>query len=418
MTEAIKEAGSDAPRYADRHQEMLRSSELSDETRGFSLVAGGPLYQLLLRVGLVKPPLDRMGWRIIVITLLAWGPLLALTVLSGRFITNVKIPFLLDIEAQIRLLVSLPLLIAAESIISRRTRTMLLQFVERQIVTPEIFPRFDACIASALRLRNSVFIELGLVVLIIVSENLWWRSVLVIPTDTWYASVAGRGNTLAPAGYWYVFVSLPIIQFIWLRWFYRLFVWARLLWQISRLRLNLVPTHPDACCGLGFLGTIGLTLAPFLLAQSALLAGYLANRILYQGTSLSNQASEIVAVALFMYLLTLGPLCVFAPRLMQQRERGLYTYGSLASEYVIGFERKWICGKRPGCSEELVGTSDIQSLADLANSFAVVQHIRPFPFGREAIITVAAIIAIPILPLTFTMFSFQELVSALLKVLL
>lgn len=54
---------------------MLCSEKLSDTTRGFSLVTGGPLYQLLLRVGLVKPPLDRAGWRIIVITLLAWAPL-------------------------------------------------------------------------------------------------------------------------------------------------------------------------------------------------------------------------------------------------------------------------------------------------------------------------------------------------------
>jgi len=67
------------------------------------------------------------------------------------------------------------------------------------------------------------------------------------------------------------------------------------------------------------------------------------------------------------------------------------------------------------------GTSDIQSLADLANGFAIVQHIRPFPFGREALIAVAVIVAVivalPILPLTLTMFSFQELVGRLLKVL-
>jgi hypothetical protein len=108
---------------------------------------------------------------------------------------------------------------------------------------------------------------------------------------------------------------------------------------------------------------------------------------------------------------------VFAPRLLRQRLHGLYTYGPLASEYVIGFEKKWMEGQRPG-DESLVGSGDIQSLADLANSFAVVQNIRPFPFGREAIFAVAVVIALPLLPLSLTMFSLQELVAKLMQVLL
>jgi hypothetical protein len=205
---------------------------------------------------------------------------------------------------------------------------------------------------------------------------------LAIPVNTWYSTVTAGGNTLAPAGYWYVFVALPIIQFIALRWYFRLLIWSRLLWQISQLKLNLVPSHPDGCCGLGFLGSIAFALAPFLFAHSVLLAGYLADRILYQGARLPDQKIEIVAVALFLYLLALGPLCVFAPGLIRERERGLYTYGPLASEYVVGFERKWMQGQRPS-GEDLMGSSDIQSLADLANSFAVVKRVQPFPFGRE-----------------------------------
>jgi len=413
----MQEACAASPSPAEHNHRVVHCESLSDTARGFSLVAGGPLYQFLLRVGLVKPPLDRAGWRMIVITLLAWAPLLVLTSLNGRLISGVKIPFLYDVEVHARLLLALPLLIAAEVIISRRTRAMLLQFVERQIITPDVLPKFEACIESALRFRDSVFIELGLLAVILVGESFWWRGVLAIPVDTWCATVTPSGNALAPAGYWYVFVALPIIQFIALRWYFRLFTWARLLWQISRLKLNLVPTHPDGRCGLGFLGTIAFALAPFLLAHSVFLAGYLANRILYQGAGLPDQKIEIVIVALFLYLLAFGPLCVFAPQLMREREKGLYTYGSLASEYVIGFEKKWIDGQRHS-DGELVGSSDIQSLADLANSFAVVQHIRPFPFGREGLITVAVIVGLPILPLTLTMFSFQELVSRLLKVLL
>jgi hypothetical protein len=339
-----------------------------------------------------------------------------LTALSGRLTSGVKIPFLYDIEAHARLLLALPLLVGAEVIVSRRTCTMLLQFVDRQIVTPDVLPKFEACVESALRLRNSVVIELGLLAGILVGGRFWWKGVLAMPVNTWYATVTAGGNALAPAGYWYVFVALPIIQFIALRWYFRLLIWSRLLWQISRLKLNLVPSHPDGCCGLGFFGSIAFALAPFLFAHSVVLAGYLANRILYQGARLPGQKIEIVAVALFLYLLALGPLCVFVPRLIRQREKGLQAYGPLASEYVIGFERKWMQGQRPS-GEDLMGSPDIQSLADLANSFTVVKRVRPFPFGREAIVAVAVIVALPILPLTLTMFSFEELVGRLLKVL-
>ena len=395
----------------------MRSEMLSDTTKDFSLVLGGPLYQFLVRVGLVRPPFDRVAARIIVITLFAWVPLLLLTALGGRLTSGVKVPFLYDVEAHCRLLLTLPLLIGAEVTIHRRMRMMILQFVERQIITPSALPKFEGVIGSALRLRNSPVIELGLLALVFVAASFWLKGVLAIQSDTWYAAVTAGEKVLAPAGYWYQFVSLPIFQFIILRWYFRLFIWGRLLWQISRLELRLVPSHPDGCCGLGFLGGNAFAMGPFLMAHSVLLSGFIANRILYEGTRLPDYRFEIVAVALLLYIVGLGPICVFAPRLLRQRIHGLYTYGPLASEYVIGFEKKWMEGQRPN-DEPLVGSGDIQSLADLANSFAVVQNIRPFPFGKEAIIAVAVFVALPLLPLSLTMFSLQELLARLVQVLL
>jgi hypothetical protein len=397
--------------------EGLRSEMLSDTTKDFSLMLGGPLYQYFLRVGLVKPPLDRVGWRMIAISMFAWAPLLVLAAPSGRLLSGVKIPFLRDFEVHARFLAALPLLIGAEVVISRRIRLMLRQFVDRQIITSALLSNFERIAQSALRLRNSAWIELGLLVFVFTAGILWWRGVLAIQADTWYAgTVAGR-RVLTPAGYWYQFVSMPIIQFIGLRWYFRLLIWSKMLWQVSRLDLNLVPSHPDRCCGLGFLGEIAGALVPFLMAHSVLLSGFLADRIAYQGGRLPDYVPEIVVVALLLYILALGPICVFTPRVLRRRREGLAEYGALASEYVIAFQKKWIERRRPS-DEPLVGSSDIQSLADLANSFEVVQHIQPFPFGRPAIIAVAVCVALPILPLSLTMFSLQELVTRLVKVLL
>jgi len=381
------------------------------------LMLGGPLYQYFLRVGLVKPPLDRVGWRMITISMFAWAPLLVLAGLSGRLVGGVKIPFLYDFEVQARFLAALPLLIGAEVTISKRVRKMLRQFVDRQIITPDLLSNFERITQSAIRLRNSAAIELWLLLFVFTAGILWWRGILAIQAETWYAGATAGRTVLTPAGYWYQFASMPIIQFIALRWYFRLFIWGRLLWQVSRLDLNLVPTHPDRCCGLGFLGEIAAALGPFLMAHSVLLSGFLADRIVYQGGRLPDHAPEIVVVALWLYILALGPICVFTPRLLRRRREGLSTYGALASEYVIGFQKKWIEGRRPS-DEPLVGSSDIQSLADLANSFEVVQHAQPFPFGKPAIVAVAVYVAVPILPLCLTMFSLRELVTRLVHILL
>ena len=244
-----------------------------------------------------------------------------------------------------------------------------------------------------------------------------WRIFIALQSDTWYATVTSGGGIRTPAGYWYQFVSVPVVQFVTLRWYLRIFVWTRLLWQTSKLDLNLVPTHPDGSCGLSFLGGIVVAMAPILLAHSCLLSGYLANRILHEGAKLPDHYVEIGVLALFLVLLALGPLCAFTPTLLRAKRLGLHRYGRLASDYVVGFDQKWISGQRSP-EEPLVGTADIQSLADLANSFAVVRSITPFPFGRNSLIGLAVIIAVPLLPLSLTMFSLQELALRLLNILL
>ena len=102
----------------------------------FSMVLGGPLYQLFLRMRIVRQPLDLLARRIVVITMLAWLPLLVLSVAIGRAWGNAKIPFLLDIAAHARFLVSLPLLIIAEWVVHKRVRPLINQFLAREIVPP------------------------------------------------------------------------------------------------------------------------------------------------------------------------------------------------------------------------------------------------------------------------------------------
>src|SRR5258708_49779 len=93
---------------------------------------------------------------------------------------------------------------------------------------------------------------------------------------------------------------------------------------------------------------------------------------------------NLAAIALFLFAIVLGPLCVFLPKLNEARFAGLRTYGPLASDYVVAFARKWSRGAQ-GTGEPLLGSADIQSLADLDNSYAIVQEVKLVPFGKQTI---------------------------------
>jgi hypothetical protein len=394
----------------------IQRSTLLEESPDFSLVLGGPMYQLLRRFHLSGPALEALYRRIWVITLVAWLPLLVLSVLGGHALGGAsQLPFLHDIEAQVRFLVALPVLIAAELIVHLRIRTVVRRFVERGIVIPEDRPKFEAAIDSAMRLRSSVQVEIGLLVLVWTVGGWIWRSQLALGSSSWYAAPEGGQLNLTSAGYWYAFVSIPIFQFVLLRWYFRLFVWFRFLWQVSRLNLHIIPTHPDRTGGLAFLGKSAFAFGPFLFAQGVVLAGLIASRVLYGGGSLLSFKMEAAGLIGFFVLFLLGPLSMFTPQLSRAKRQGLGDYGLLANRYVEEFERKWVKGEGAG-ADEFLGSADIQSLADLGNSYAVVKEMGVIPFGVRDITRLVAATAIPLLPLGLTVFSLEELVVRLVKV--
>jgi hypothetical protein len=200
------------------------------------------------------------------------------------------------------------------------------------------------------------------------------------------------------AGWWLGCVSLPFVQFILLRWYFRLLIWTRFLWQVSRIDLRLVAIHPDRAGGLGFLSTVTYAFAPLLPGQGVLLAGVMANKIFYAGAKLTDFKLELLVMVTMMLFFVLAPLLVFTPRLARTKRIGLAEYGGLAQRYVREFDQKWLRGGAPP-DEPLVGSVDIQSLADLGNSFEIVKGMKPVPFGKDTLLQLAVISLAPVAPL-------------------
>ncbi len=384
----------------------------------FSLVLGGPLFQLLRRAHLSDDALMMVRQRIVVIALIAWLPLLLMSAFQGQLYgSSVSVPFLLDIEAHVRFLVALPLLILAELVVHRRMRPLLQQFIERNLIPAESLEKFEAVVASAFRLRNSVLAEVLLICIVYGIGILFvWRHYVALDTSTWYATPSPTGPRLSLAGMWYGYVSLPIFQFLLCRWYFRLFIWTRFLFQVSRIELSLVPTHPDHLGGLSFISGQVYAFTVLAVAHGALLAGNLANRIFFLGATLTAFKIEIAVVVIFMMCMILGPMMFFAPRLAEVRRKGAREYGVLAERYVRAFDTKWLRNQTP-VNEPLLGSGDIQSLADMGNSFAVVQNMRIVPIKKEDVLRIAAATLAPIVPLALTMMSLEELLKTLFGVL-
>ena len=225
-----------------------------------------------------------------------------------------------------------------------------------------------------------------------------WRDQLALDVNSWYATVAGGELHPSSAGRWLVYVSMPVLQFLTLRWYFRFFVWGRFLWQVSRMQLNLEPTHPDGTAGLLFLARCGRAYRFVLLALGTMLSGTIANRIFHDGATLVEFKVEIVVAVVVFVFMILGPLIFFYPQLRAARRQGMIHYGALGQVYAREFNRKWLRGQLPG-DEPFLGSADFQSLADLHNGYQVVRGIRLVPFTMKNVTSLAAILLLPVAPL-------------------
>jgi hypothetical protein len=283
----MKSLGVESPQVKSRTSESSDGLGLVPDGEDFSLVLGGPLFQLLHRAHLTDDALKLVRQRIIIITLVVWVPLLVLSVLEGKVLGgSAAVPFLLDVEVHVRFLVALPLLIGAELVVHQRMRPLVKQFLERHLIPESAMGQFNAAVASAFRLRNSVLAEVLLIVFVyVVGVQIVWRHYVALDTFTWYATPSVGGSKLSIAGIWYGYVSLPIFQFLLCRWYFRLFIWTRLLWQVSRIDLRLVPAHPDRVGGLGFLSETVFAFVPLLIAHGTLVAAQIGDRIYHVGAN-------------------------------------------------------------------------------------------------------------------------------------
>jgi hypothetical protein len=383
----------------------------------FSLVAGGPVYRLQQWLGLITSESPHLARRAVLSMLLTWCPLLVLSAAQGLAIGHeVRIPFLYDFAAYAPFLVAIPLLILAEGLIEHHIAGVEAHFMRARLVPERQYPEYESALDRAVRRRDSTLAEVVLLGLAGVSVAVV-RHEFPFNFSTWLSLVSDSVHTRTWAGWWYLVVGVGLFQFLLWRWLWRLCIWYGFLWRMSKLDLQLIPTHPDRAAGLGFVGDAQRFFWIIVLALSATTAGVLGNEIVFGGVPLTSYKFAIAGYVVVVLLVFLGPLLMFLPQLMQAKVESEHDYSTFAVMHNRMFDGKWVQGDNPE-GESVLGTPDISSLADLGNAYEVLDRMRPVPFDPTDAPALALASLIPYAPLLLTVMPIGQLLELAGKVLM
>lgn len=378
----------------------------------FRLLEGGPYFRLdqfLSAFGLVH---SRRWVKILLIIVITWVMPLLLSMASGRALRGqVAVPFLHDPAAYCRFLIVIPLLELAELVVALSLAAQARQFVASGIVPEAEWPRFESTIESTVGSARSVAVE-G--VLVALSFTLAYALRFVVFRNE-ISSWAQEGTAITLAGWWYIVVSLPILLWFLLRWLWVFLLWASFLFRVSRLELELVPTHPDRAGGLGFLGWGIVSFSSILVAVSTIFSGGFLYEIIHHGGSLDTFKYHLTVIVVIALVALHAPLLSFSGKLARCRFKGLLEFGALVWHYDHAFEEKWMRNPEQAIRDDFLGSSDIQSMVDIATGYRHIEEMRLIPFDFKATIVLALSALVPFVPLLWATLPMSEIFAKLVE---
>jgi hypothetical protein len=372
-------------------------------TESFSLM-GGPLHEIGRRLGLVRGTNTvRLG---LALGVGMWLVILALCALEG--VTS-RLFQLSVIGGSVRLLVAIPLFFMCETWVGPRMMACVATIASTGVAPSE---PLNAEVVRANRRANAWW-----------PEAVWLLTAIVLEVSATPLAKYGTTDVYDPArtavaALVYFRVGVTLFRFLLFRLTWKLALWSWFLWRVSRLNLHLIPGHPDRDGGLGPVEGVHERFAPFIAALSILQCASLAESI-SSGTAASSAIVYpwVAMVLLVDVALFICPLLVFTDKLWSARTAGSGQYGKFAARYVSEFEAKWTDGAAPERAP-LLGTPDIQSLADLSNAYRDVKQMRGITVGSRLLTTMAFAAIVPFAPLLLFQYPIGELAQKVLSKLI
>ncbi|PWT76662.1 MAG: hypothetical protein C5B59_06005 [Bacteroidetes bacterium] len=391
------------------------ADESAHSLTDFSFIQNGIFYSWLQRLNLAGPSTRSYLLRILAICGIVWLPLLILTLLQGlTFGRQVEIPFAHDFVTHARLLVIIPILVFSERSVDYRLKELSRFFFTAGILNKDDYSKFAKIKQAIVRYSLSWWADLVILILIASNIVIRWKSQPHV-SSFWVLRPENGTEVISWAGIWYLYISIPLFQYLLLRWLWRWILWLIYFRKIAHLPLKLNPSHPDKAGGLGFLG---IQPAPFLsvtLAMSMLVSVAIAGQIFFFKVPLREYYVLLAGVAFLAIILNVLPLLMFMPTMAKHRRKGIFEYSALIQEHHREFDQKWLNKKT---DEQILGTSDPSSMIDINSSFESVINMRFFPFDIRIMFTTILIVILPILPLMFFEYNLMDVIKEIMKLLL
>jgi hypothetical protein len=380
------------------------------------LFVGGATARLEKRIGLGPPNNNNIVRRAVLVVLLAWFPLALFTAINDLLSPGHSfLTFLSDYGVHARFLVAAPLLVLAEVVASRRLGTLSKHLRTAGVVHDDDLPRLDEVVQRMHGLRDSFFVELGIVFLVLsfIGGFLYFTPLKDLPA--WNSSALTlSGHSVA--SWWHTLISVPILLMLVCGWVWRIFLWAWFLLRVSRLRLEIIASHSDGAGGLKFLGLSLQDCAIVAFGLGTIISGTIGNQVLYHGASILDFRYGIAGFAALIVLLFTGPLFVFFPKLLEAKRAGILKYGGLARAFGHEFEDDWFnrtgkFGKDDVRDPNFSSTTDLYSI--VANAFGM----KMLPLSLSNLIVLAVAAMLPFVPVALMSIPAQVIFEQVRKLL-
>lgn len=380
----------------------------------FSLSQGGRFHSAMVRAGAAGGARGLLRFVALLVTI-SWLPLVVLTARAGTVVRDLDLPFLADLGPWVRFFVVIPIMVLAERHADQMLGLVLDVFRRGGIVRPPDLPAFEAAVANTTRRATSDAMDLIVLGIALVIPHFFAAGVPPLAAGTaWYGTMAAGELTLTAAGRWYAWVSLPLVDFLVLRWVWRTLAWWGLLWRTSRLRLALVPGHPDRAAGLGMLTLAPKAFLPVFVGLSALGAVSMSNQIRLGATDLAGARGPVVAFVLLATVLLLLPHLFFLPQLVRAQRWALVHYGVTGTMITRRFEGRWTGGVEAS-SGDLLETADASATADFGTTYGQVLAMNPLGISLREVMAIVLPVAAPFAFLLLHQYSPREIAQMLLQ---
>jgi hypothetical protein len=358
--------------------------------KDYAFASGGMLWKVLDRPKFEAKSFRQRLYFVFGLVLLCWLPLAVLSLLKLGW-HQFYMLFVRDISTHVRLLFVIPLLLFARRFVNESFNHAISFFYETKIVDEKNSAEFEQILIKIEKWKSSKIVDFVIILLVYLFYFIQQRNQINdINTYTpWHAV----NDIITPAGWWYLFFSLPILQLLLFRWLYTVFLWIFFLRKISRVNLHLSALHPDGVGGLGFLQYIQLSFFPVALAFSSLTAGVTNNLIMFSGISIADYKMAIGSLMVFVLLLFILPLMLLLPLLAKVKRRYFMQYSMEAWPIARLYEEELKAYSKTG--EEHPDTS---WHVDLIGSFEKTQDMKISLVDKTILIAFAAAVILPFLP--------------------